>query len=558
MTQAGSALKMRPGVDPASAPNKPKLPPKDYAARRELGLFIERNIPVRLHDGVTIYIDLYRPEGAAGETDLPCLLSWSPYGKHAVSNQVFWPASGVNPDWLSPLTPFEGPDPVAWGQASYAVAVADPRGAWLSEGDFHHNGPVEAQDAADTIHFLAGQSWSNGKVGMTGVSYLAAIQYYVAPLKPEPLAAINPWEGFSDWYREFGYHGGIPETGFAPRASDNIKYSLGRTEDTWENFRAHPLHDAYWASKEVDLEAIETPAYVVASWSDQGFHTRGTLEAFRRISSRQKWLDVHGQKKWAHYYLAQSQARRRAFFDHFLKQQKTSIGAWPRVRIEVREAAGAAQERAENEWPLERTAYRKLFLDAASGRLTHEPAAEASLRYDAREGCAVFDHRFDADAEITGYAKLRLWLETDVADDADIFVALQKIGVDGQPVGMTFYAFFDNGPVALGWLRASHRALEPVRSRPEQPVHPHDREEPMPKGEAAPLEIEIWPSSTLFRRGETLRLIVQGSDVYKEGAPRLPFARHEETRNTGAHILRTGGKYDAHLLLPFIPAQDDR
>ena len=180
----GTALIMRPGVDPHSAPNKPPLPPVDYAIRREAGLVIERNLTVTLSDGVRIYYDLYRPDGAAGKDDLPVLLSWGPYGKHGLSNQVFWPRSGVDPAWLSPLTPFEGADPVRWGAKGYAVAVVDPRGAWLSEGDFRHNGVGEAEDCAVTIRWLADQPWSNGKVGMTGVSYLACIQFWAAALRP--------------------------------------------------------------------------------------------------------------------------------------------------------------------------------------------------------------------------------------------------------------------------------------------------------------------------------------------------------------------------------------
>ena len=97
---------MRPGVDPASAANKPPLPPLAYDRRHELGLVIERNVPVPLRDGVTLCADIYRPEGPAGEADLPLLLAWGPYGKHALSNHVFWPRSGVDPSWLSPLTPF--------------------------------------------------------------------------------------------------------------------------------------------------------------------------------------------------------------------------------------------------------------------------------------------------------------------------------------------------------------------------------------------------------------------------------------------------------------------
>jgi predicted acyl esterase len=544
-------LIMRPGVDPSSAPNKPPLPPRDYDCRQESGLVIERNLPVRLRDGVTIYLDLYRPRGAAGERDLPALLAWGPYGKHALTNRVFWPVSGVDPDWLSPLTPFEGPDPVFWGAAGYAVAVADPRGAWLSEGEFHHNGPVEAEDCRETIEWLAAQSWSNGKVGMTGVSYLACIQYYVAPLKPEPLAALNPCEGFSDWYREFACHGGIPETDFLPRASDNIRYSTTRTEDTWANAQAHPLMDAYWRSKEPALEAIETPAYVIASWADQGLHTRGTLEAFRRISSAEKWLEAHGQKKWAYYYRPETRERQRVFFDHFLKSKNTAVSGWPRVRFEVRECAGKSKVREANEWPLADVEARTLWLDAKTGRLSDaKPVEEASVAYDACKGSAAFDYQFSTDAELTGSMKLTLWFEAAGARDADLFVAVQKLDDKGAPVGFTFYSFFENGPVALGWLRASHRALDRARSTPLQPVHLHDREEPLPEGSPVPLDIEIWPSSTLFRAGETLRVIIQGSDIYKEGSPGLPFALHEQTRNEGTHIIHAGGAHDSRLLMP--------
>lgn len=544
-------LIMRPGVDPHGAPNKPPLPPADYQRVEEQGLLIERNLAVPLRDGTRIYVDVYRPADRPG--DLPLLLGWSPYGKHARTNRVFWPASGVNPEWLSPLTAFEAPDPVFWGRHGYAVAFADPRGAWLSEGDFHHNGTIEGEDCYDAIQWLASQPWSNGKVGMTGVSYLACIQYLVAPLKPPALAAINPWEGFSDWYREFAYHGGIPETGFLPRASDNIRYSLGRTEDTWANARAHPLWDGYWASKEPDLEAIETPAYVVASWADQGLHTRGTLEAFKRIRSREKWLEVHGQKKWAHYYRPESRARQRAFFDHYLKARGTTVPAWPKIRLEIRARAGVATERLAEQWPLPQTRYVPLWLDARTGTLSESRiTAPSSFSYAASDGRAVFDYRFRQAGELTGHAKLRLWVEADGGTDMDLFVALQKLAADGKEVGMTFYAFYDTGPVALGWLRASHRTLDPERSTPWQPFHRHDAERPLRPGERVPLDIEIWPSATRFEAGEALRLVVQGRDIYTDALPGLPFARHEDTRNQGNHILWTGGQYESHLLVPAI------
>ena len=314
--------------------------------------------------------------------------------------------------------------------------------------------------------------------------------------------------------------------------------------------------DGFWRSKEIDFAAIDVPAYVVASWSDQGLHTRGTLEAYKRISSRQKWLEVHGQKKWAHYYRPESQARREAFFDHFLKSRATSVPAWPAVQIEVRDRAGVAETRFEREWPIARTEATPLWLDAAGQRLAASPMQAAScFAYDAKSGRAVFDYCFEADTEITGHASLRLWIETDESNDADLFVALQKLDATGDPVGMTFYAFFENGPVALGWLRASHRAIDPEESSALQPFHPHDREDPIEPGTVVPVEIEFWPSSTLFRAGETLRLVVQGADIHDEGAPNLPFARHENARNSGSHRLHSGPGRESRLLLPVIPTQ---
>ncbi|MCL6251573.1 CocE/NonD family hydrolase [Altererythrobacter sp. KTW20L] len=542
----------RPGVDPFSAKHKPPLPPADYDRRTEQGLTIERNCVIPLRDGTEIFCDLYRPEGAT--RDLPVLLAWGPYGKHSHSNQVFWPRSGVNPDWLSTLTPFEGPDPVWWGGHGYGVAVVDPRGAWLSGGDFYHNGIQEAEDCADAIEWLGRLDWGNGRVGMTGVSYLAAIQYLVAPLKPEPLAALNPWEGFSDWYREFAYHGGIPETGFLPRASDNIIYSLGRTENTLENVRAHPLIDEFWQSKELDLEGITQPSYCVASWSDVGLHLRGTIEAWRRMGAAQKWLDVHGQKKWAHYYLQSSRDRQLAFFDHFLRDRPTAVTAWPPVRLEVRERHGVAVERAESEFPPARTTYCDLHLDAATMRLSENPPGAASLRQYAVEGSASFDLTFDVATEVTGHAALKLWVEADGSDDMDLFVALEKIDAAGEKVGFTFYAFYEYGPVALGWQRVSHRALDSERSTPERPVHLHTREDLLEPGQVVPVEIEFWPFSTRFEAGESLRLVVAGADIYRreEGAM-LPFPMHEDTRNKGAHVFHTGGEHDSVLRLPIVP-----
>jgi predicted acyl esterase len=550
-------LIMREGVHPTRVVGKKVPPPPEYLEVRENGLHIERNVMVRMRDGVRIFVDIYRPDGAAGERDLPILLGWSPYGKHNLSSQLAWPAAEVAAGWLSPYTAFEAPDPMYWCGQGYAVVYPDPRGSWYSEGEQRHGGMGEAEDCFDLIEWLGERPWSNGKVGMSGVSYLTAIQWQVAPLRPPHLAAINPWEGFSDWYREFAYHGGIPETRFVVRGSGNLQWSTTRTEDTPANVRAHPLHDAYWASKECDLGAIQVPAYVVASWADQGLHTRGTLEAYKRIASSQKWLEVHGRKKWRYYYDPANVEKQRAFFDRFLKNANATLFSQPTVLIEVRERANVGEFRAESEWPLARTDFRRLYLNATDGALTDAPVPTAGdVRYDSesKDGRAVFDYTFQEDTELTGHMSLRLWVEAIGSDDMDLFVAVQKFDRDGHYVPFVFYAMLVNGPVALGWLRVSHRELDPVRSRPEQPFHPHTREQRLRPNERVPVAIEIWPSSTQFAAGERLRIVVQGRDVEHEALPNSPFAAHDDTRNKGSHVIHAGGRFDSYLLVPVIPA----
>ena len=556
MAESGFELIMRNGVHPSRVIGK-KVPPEPrFQEVRENGLHIQRNVVVQMRDGVSIFVDIYRPDGAPPDAKLPVLLGWSPYGKHNTNSQLAWPAADVAVGWMSQYTAFEAPDPLYWCRHGYAVCYPDPRGSWYSEGELRHGGPGEAEDEYDLIEWLGVQPWCNGKVGMSGVSYLTAAQWQVAPLRPPHLAAINPWEGFSDWYREFAYHGGIPETRFVVRGSGNLQWSTTRTEDTPSNARAHPLYDEYWASKEVNLEAADVPAYVVASWSDQGLHTRGSIEGFKRLGSRQKWLEVHGRKKWYYYYEPSNVEKQRAFFDRFLKGADAGRFDPPTVSIEVRERANVGEFRGENEWPIARTQYRKLYLDPANAMLVDRPVATSgSVSYDtdALGGRAVFDYTFQDNTELSGHMSVRLWVEAQGADDMDLFVGLQKFDAQGDYVPFVFYAMMVNGPVALGWLRASHRELDPVRSRPEQPFHKHTREQRLKAGERVPVDIEIWPSATSFKAGERLRLVVQGRDIEEHGLPNSPFAGHDDTRNRGTHVIHAGGSYDSHLLAAVIP-----
>jgi predicted acyl esterase len=553
MTHSSFSYRYRTPLGPPEE-RKGALP----AYRRDVadGMIIEKDVAVTLRDGVRIYIDVFRPED---EQPAPPLIAWGPYGKHGHTNyHERFPNCGVKPEHFSKYCAFEAPDPGYWVPRGYAIINADPRGTWYSEGSATYLSPEEARDFLDLIEWAGTQPWSNGKVGLSGVSYLTSSQWRVAETRPPHLAAINPWEGWADTYREVVRHGGIPETFFWPYLPGRWGMSSTCVEDLALETRERPFFDDYWRSKAADFSKINVPAYIVASWTDQGMHTRGTLEGFKRIASEQKWLEVHGRKKWAYYYEPESVRRQQAFFDHFLKGVDSPLKDWPRVRLEVRERYYQGRMQSEQEWPLARTRYTSLYLDAQSHSLQLEPLiAESRCRYrsdDAAENPdqAVFNYRFDKTTDLIGHMKLRLWAAAEDAEDMDIFIATQKIDRQGKVVPFAFWAHFENGPIALGWIRASHRELDPELSTDWQPVLKHQRELKLIPGEPVCLEIEIWPSGTRFEAGESLRLVIQGSDVYKYPKPTMAD-RHEESVNRGYHTILTGGTYASHLLVPVIP-----
>lgn len=540
---------------PGTPPDEMLKSGHGYRRTVEDGMDIDRDLGVAMRDGIRIQIDVFKPHGG---TNLPALIAWGPYGKQSPRGvyQRFVDNGGVKPEWLSRHTIFEAPDPLYWTRHGYAVIHVDPRGLWNSEGDATFWSREEALDFYDLIEWTAQQPWCSGKVGLSGVSYLTIAQWQVASLQPPHLAAINPWEGYNDSYRERAFHGGIPEDVFMPRWLSNSRWSRGRVEDVLEMRRRHPFFDAYWKSKAPDLSKITVPAYVVASWGDQGLHTRGTLEGFKQMSSKQKWLEVHGRKKWETFMRPDMVEKQRAFFDHFLLGKETAVLDWPRVNLEIRERYYVGEMRAESEWPLQRTQYTRLFLDVRDRSMSAVPVEQAAeLTYDAQAGSAIFEHTFDRDTELTGHTKLRLWVATSAGNDMDLFVAIFKLDTAGQRVPLAFFSVFENGPAAMGWLRVSHREPDPERSTPHQPWLLHRRELPLTPGERVPVDIEIWPSCLLYRSGETLQLVIQGKDIEYGDPSHGPVMGHGPLRNEGRHTIFTGGSCGSHLLVPIIPRE---
>jgi uncharacterized protein len=504
----------------------------------------ERDVAVELRDGTVIYADIYRPDGGAG---VPAIVAWSPYGKRATHTP-----HGVPEGTLSPATKYEGPDPYYWCYQGYAVVNPDARGAGCSEGDIEVFGTTEGRDMADLIDWVGAREWCNGKVGMSGNSWLAIAQWFGAAERPAHLACIAPWEGCTDIYRQLVCHGGIPEVAFNSFLARRM-VGPGWVEDTVENNHIHPLFDAYWEEKAAKLEQIEVPAYITAGWSH--FHLWGSLEGFSRISSKDKWLRVHREFEWPDSYTPENLEELRRFFDRYLKGIRNGWELTPRVRLDVmdRGEADFVTRRAEKHFPLTDAKPQQLFLAPGDGSLAPDlPGSAEETTYEAVGGYATFDHVFDQGTEVTGYIKLRLWVEARGSNDLDLFVLLQKLDAAGNFVPTLVMG--QEHPGAWAFMRASHRELDEERSTEFAPVHTHRREELLEEGEIVPVDTAIWPTSRYWHAGERLRLVIAGH--YRRD-PRWfePFRWHH--RNKGTHVVHAGGEYDSHLLLPVVPRVRD-
>ena len=517
-----------------------ELNPRVYEAAP--GIICEQDIPVVLRDGTTIYTDIYRP---VIDEKVPVIIAWSFYGKRPHDYKEY-NVPGVPDGAISDMTKVEGPDPSYWCRQGYAVANPDPRGIGNSEGDAYLFGKQDGKDGYDFIEWLAAQEWCNGNVGMSGNSMLAITQYFIAAERPPHLKAIAPWEGSSDLFRETNFNDGVPCIGFVRFALMNLG-GKNLVEDEAAMSEKYPLFNSYWDNLKADLEKIQVPAYLSAGWSH--VHLRGTVNAYEKISSDKKWIRFHRDFEWPDYYSSENIEELKRFFDRYLKEIHNGWELTPRVRLDVMDSYDLDYEvkRPEVDFPLARTDYKKLYLNAESFTLEENiPNQTASVKYDAKTGEALFTIQFLEDVEITGHSKLKLWVEAIDNDDMDFFITMKKLSKDGEFLHTSVLG--QRHPGTWGNLRVSHRALDEQLDHSIIPVHSHLKEEKLLAGEIVPVEIEIVPTSRIWHKDEKLQLRVSGHYV------RDPwFEPHSwDTCNKGEHVIYTGGIYDSYLQIPVI------
>jgi predicted acyl esterase len=527
-----------------------------------------KDIPVKMRDGVTIYTDIFLP---VTEEKVPTLIAWSPYGKSAGTAPRYvglFNMLGMGNAWGSGLTKFEAPDPAYWVQHGYAVCNPDARGIAHSEGDTTMIGSQEAEDCYDLIEWLAAQDWSNQKTALSGTSYLAFSQWFIAAGQPPHLTCISPTEGLQDAYRDLAYIGGIPDPNFLHRLQINHVSATGaKREDMVAEMEAYPLAKCdLWEDKVADVSKITVPAYIVASYSNT-LHTMGTFRSWRSISSSEKWLRIHDTQEWPDYYAAESTEELRKFFDYYLFGKQNSWKKTPTVQYSILDFQGNNRTGLTAEtFPPKESELQHYYLSGRTRTLQlTADENELPLRYfpEALPCRVSFQTVFDKDTTFIGYPKVKLFMEVENADDMDVFVWVQKIDKLGNVLSefvvpnrnAALQDFTQDGASALrykgpsGRLRASARHLDPKLSTDEVPAYSFDRVEKLSPKEIVELDIVLSPIGLIYYTGETLRVMISSKDEIGSVMPGTPGCI---TNNKGIHILYTGGKYASYLQMPLM------
>jgi uncharacterized protein len=564
---------------------------------------VEWDVPIAVDDGLELRADVFRPSDTRRH---PVLISYGPYAK-GLAFQDGYPSAWdrmvrEHPDIAAGSSNvyqnWEVVDPEKWVPDGYACVRVDSRGAGRSPGFIDPWSQREARDFYQCIEWAAAQPWCNGRVGASGISYYAMNQWQVAALAPPHLTAMCAWEGAADWYRDVTHHGGILST-FCANWYDmqvkTVQHGVGergarsrvtgelvcgpetldetqlaeRRIDFGAEILLHPLDDAYHRARTARWPKVRIPFLSAANWGGQGLHSRGNFEAFVHAGSEEKWLEVHGLEHWTEFYTAYGVDLQKKFFAYYL--QGVDNG-WPRrrrVTLHVRHLDGFV-ERAEDEWPLARTQWTRLYLQSTAELTASAPRAPSRIAFDALgDGLTFLSAPLPSETEITGPAAVKVWISSST-DDADLFAILRAFDPAGNEV--VFQGAIDpHTPIAQGWLRASHRKLDAALSTPYRPYHAHDALQMLLPGHPVELDVELWPTCVVLPAGYRIGISLRGKDYEYPGPSggRLsnfknelrgcgPFL-HDDSRDRPAE--RFGGTTTVHLspgrpayvLLPVIP-----
>jgi putative CocE/NonD family hydrolase len=563
---------------------------KNVSQPQDWQLIVEKDAKIPMRDGAVLYADVLRPD--CGSERVPAIMNIGPYQK----DRLWIPPDDLE-EKANPYLAWETANPMWWCPRGYALVRVDSRGSGKSPGKSDPSSYAEAVDFHDAIEWVARMPWCSGSIGTLGVSYHANCQWRVASLQPPSLKAIIPWEGRADLYRDQTFHGGIFAMGFLHTwiATNMAHHLMGRARTynpnafnnnmLWE-WACNSLDSEFWRMRSARWEKVTVPLYSVGNWTGMGLHLRGNVEGFVNAASKHKKLRIHSGTHFHPFHSEEGRLDQLRFMDYWLKGIDTGIMDEPPVKLMIRTGGDKTTKsyryRFENEWPIARTQWTRLYLEATSegqnaaqtegNLLPQQPRRAAACTYAAsppshagvsssapshaagsvdRTGISFLSAPLTEDTEITGPGVLVLWVSTS-SEDMDLFATIRNIGPDGKDVWEAGQQGWDEMPVAKGWLRVSHRRLDPERSLPYRPYHTHTDRQWLSTGDIVECHVELWPMCMVFKKGHRIRLDVQPRD----GVGASAYRHYHADYNIGAmNTIHTGGDRQSYLMLPVIPPE---
>ncbi len=513
----GKGTHYRPWI---TAPREARISPPVHAVTSAA-------VSVRMRDGVLLRGTLHRPVEV-----------------QSAPGVVFANGYALEEPYLAPTI-----DQLA--RRGYIVLQANLRGVPPSDGQ---PGLYEryGEDAHDLIEWLAGQSGCDGRIGMMGASLLGLVQYLAAKEAPPSLKAILPDDAGGDSYWHLWYPGGM-----RPGPGRTARQALGGVQNEYPLAAAHPHYDAFWRSRTIqpeDLKAIARRHIAVLISTGWDSYMLGAAKAY-------EWLKAYRRGKrlkliigpWGHGTFLSSEPPQQGpgvlpytgfefavlWLDRYLKGIKNHVEDRFPVLLYVQ---GPDQWRVEEEWPLAIEQRSPLYLRAArsgtrgglnDGSLTLQPPGQeppVSYRYSPdgpynraavtalsrprmdktpyeAHGLAWTTDLLESSIEVTGYPRFSFWAVL-TAPDTDFVVELTDVSVDEA-------GRLQSLQVTRGYLNAMH-------------YFSRENPEPLVPGQPYRFEIELYPTSYVFRAGHFIRLTLQGSAIDPQDEPPAPPATDPE------------------------------